>query len=221
MHFVSRIVWLNLYADLFGWTCILDYLVEHVCWIILKLLVLACPRLFLICMWYYFVAACINELYSCQSRVNWTTHTDKTQLWISECHSSRTPSTDSSSSTQSQLQLDFRSGAALPGVGAMPNRPIYSYVIFWNPATCLLIVFFGTKGYRDLVMSVVLGGGGSTYGRNKNDHIQVEVRACIVTRSPPPTRNAPRPTSAARFVVGSLATTIWFCCCASSWGREH
>jgi hypothetical protein len=124
MHFVSRIVWLNLYADLFGWTCILDYLVEHVCWIIFKLLVLACPRLFLICMWYYFVAACINELYSCQSRVNWTTHTDKTQLWISECHSSWTPSTDSSSSTQSQLQLDFRSGAALPEVGAMPNGPL-------------------------------------------------------------------------------------------------
>jgi hypothetical protein len=57
----------------FGWTCILDcisdYLVEHVCWIIFKLLVLACrnyyPRLFLICMWYYFVAACINEMYSC------------------------------------------------------------------------------------------------------------------------------------------------------------
>jgi hypothetical protein len=64
---VSQIIWLNMYVGLFlcSW-----YL--HVGIIILDY--------FLICMWYYFVAACINELYSYQPRANWTNHTDKTQL---------------------------------------------------------------------------------------------------------------------------------------------
>ena len=63
----------------------------------------------------------------------------QTELWSSEYHSSQTLPKDSSNSTQSQLQLDFWSRAALTGVGATPNRPLVGSSYSWEYRKCIYI----------------------------------------------------------------------------------